>query len=80
MSADTSTPVPAELRQQMLAQAQGAQHGIAEGVNEDIAVGMRLQGRTVGYRYAAKDNACALAEAVHVVTVSNTHFPVSLLP
>ncbi|MCY1447631.1 hypothetical protein D9M71_642610 [compost metagenome] len=56
-----------------IAQRGRAQQRIAQRVQQHVAVGMGDQPELVGNAHAAQGDEIALAEAVYVVTVANSH-------
>jgi hypothetical protein len=56
-----------------VAQRCRAQQGIAQCVQQDIAIGMRKQTELVRDPYPAQGNEIAFSETVHIIAVANTH-------
>jgi len=50
-----------------------AEQGIAQGVQQDVTVGVSEQPEAVCNAHAAQSNEIAFSETVHIVAVANTH-------
>ncbi len=56
-----------------IAQRSGTEQRVTQGMQQHVTVGMSQQPKPVWNPHAAKRDVIALAEAVHVVTVADTH-------
>ncbi|MNC57353.1 hypothetical protein D3C75_1070100 [compost metagenome] len=56
-----------------IAQRRGAEQGIAQGVQQYIAIGMGQQPELVRNAHPTQGDEIAFREAVHIVAVANTH-------
>ena len=56
-----------------IAQCRRAEQGIAQGVQDHVAVGMSQQPMVVCNAHAAQGDEIAFSETVHIVAVANTH-------
>jgi hypothetical protein len=59
-----------------VAQAGSAQQGIAERVQHNVTVGMRLEAALMGHRHPAQHQASAVLEGMHIETLPDSdHMP-----
>jgi len=56
-----------------ISQRRGTEQRVAQGMQQHVTVGMGEQPEPVWNPHAAKRDVVAFAEAVHVVTVADTH-------
>jgi hypothetical protein len=56
-----------------ITQRRSAEQGIAQGVQQDVTVGMSEQPEAVCNAHAAQSNEIAFSETVHIIAVANTH-------
>ncbi|MNH07293.1 hypothetical protein D3C76_1250950 [compost metagenome] len=56
-----------------IAQRRSAKQGIAQGVQQDVAIGMGQQPELVRNAHPTQGDEIAFREAVHIVAVANTH-------
>ncbi|MNF99164.1 hypothetical protein D3C84_820540 [compost metagenome] len=54
-------------------QCSGTEQGIAQGMQQDVTIGVSEQSEAVCNAHAAQSDEIAFSETVHIIAVANTH-------